>query len=109
MLPLRLVHPEVLAYGDSIHIKVKGLHLVEGDPHQGVGFVVRDLPCPLVDREIMEFTEFLGAMEERTDIVPITGNNPEFLAYFLLEGTFWGFARLQMPTHDLLRQLALLG
>jgi hypothetical protein len=36
----------------------------------------------------VEFAEFLGAMEECTDIVPLTGNNPEFLAYFSLEGTF---------------------
>jgi hypothetical protein len=64
----------------------------------------------------VEFAEFLGAMEERTDIVPIAGNNAEFLAYFPLEGTFGCFALLQMPTrqgegsrHDLLRQLALLG
>jgi hypothetical protein len=36
-------------------------------------------------------------MEERTDIIPISENNIEFLADLPPQSLFWRFALLQMP------------
>jgi len=60
--------PYILTDGYSINVQIKFLYLLERHPEQGFSFPIADLALPVFYNEVVQLTEFFGAVEKCTDI-----------------------------------------